>query len=56
MELNSQQLNGSGKDGRITKQDVLAALSNGLPTAVEVLSNSWQGGRDKDVQQNDQFT
>lgn len=42
------QLNGSGKDGRITKQDVLAALSNGLPTAVSVVSNSWQGGRDKD--------
>jgi 2-oxoglutarate dehydrogenase E2 component (dihydrolipoamide succinyltransferase) len=42
------QLNGTGKDGRITKQDVLAALSNGLPTAVDVLSNSWKGGRDKD--------
>jgi len=42
------QLNGSGKDGRITKQDVLAALSNGLPTAASVVSNSWQGGRDKD--------
>lgn len=42
------QINGTGKDGRITKQDVLAALSNGLPTAVEVLSNSWKGGRDKD--------
>ena len=44
----SKQLNGTGKDGRITKQDVLAALSNGLPTAQAVLSNSWQGGRDKD--------
>lgn len=42
------QLNGTGKDGRITKQDVLAALSNGLPTVTQVLSNSWQGGRDKD--------
>ena len=48
--VKSSQVNGTGKDGRITKQDVLAALSNGLPTAVEVLSNSWQGGRDKDVQ------
>jgi len=48
--VNSSQINGTGKDGRITKQDVLAALSNGLPTAVEVLSNSWKGGRDKDVQ------
>ena len=46
--ITSNQLNGSGKDGRITKQDVLAALSNGLPTAAKVLSNSWQGGRDKD--------
>jgi 2-oxoglutarate dehydrogenase E2 component (dihydrolipoamide succinyltransferase) len=44
----SKQLNGTGKDGRITKQDVLAALSNGLPTAQAILSNSWQGGRDKD--------
>ena len=44
------QLNGSGKDGRITKQDVLAALSNGLPNIQEVLSNSWKGGRDKDRQ------
>lgn len=44
----SNQLNGSGKDGRITKQDVLAALSNGLPTATKVLSNSWQGARDKE--------
>lgn len=42
------QLNGSGKDGRITKQDVLSALSNGLPTAAKVLSNSWQGSRDKE--------
>lgn len=44
----ANQLNGSGKDGRITKQDVLAALSNGLPTAAKVLSNSWQGGRDRE--------
>jgi 2-oxoglutarate dehydrogenase E2 component (dihydrolipoamide succinyltransferase) len=46
--IKAGQLNGTGKDGRITKQDVLAALSNGLPTAQQVLSNSWQGGRDKD--------
>ena len=44
------QINGSGRDGRITKQDVLAALSNGIPKVQEVLSNSWQGGRDKDRQ------
>ncbi len=46
--ISAKQLNGTGKDGRITKQDVLAALSNGLPTATEVLSNSWKGGREKD--------
>ena len=46
--ISSGQMNGTGKDGRITKQDVLAALSNGLPTAAKVLNNSWQGGRDKD--------
>lgn len=46
--VKSGQINGTGKDGRITKQDVLAALSNGLPTAVDVISNSWKGGRDKD--------
>ena len=48
--VKSSQVNGSGKDGRITKQDVLAALSNGLPNVQEVLSNSWKGGRDKDRQ------
>lgn len=46
--IKSGQINGSGKDGRITKQDVLKALSNGLPTATEALGNSWTGGRDKD--------
>lgn len=46
--VSSKQVNGTGKDGRITKQDVVSALSNGLPTAGEVLSNSWKGGRDKE--------
>jgi 2-oxoglutarate dehydrogenase E2 component (dihydrolipoamide succinyltransferase) len=46
--VRSAQIVGTGKDGRITKHDVLSALSNGLPTAATVLSNSWQGGRDKD--------
>lgn len=46
--VKSSQINGTGKDGRITKQDVLAALSNGLPNVQEVLSNSWKGGREKD--------
>jgi 2-oxoglutarate dehydrogenase E2 component (dihydrolipoamide succinyltransferase) len=43
--ISANQLNGSGKDGRITKQDVLAALSNGLPTVQQVLSNTWKGER-----------
>lgn len=46
--ISAKQMNGTGKDGRITKQDVLAALSNGLPGAAEVVSNSWKGGRDRD--------
>ncbi len=46
--ISAKQMNGTGKGGRITKQDVLAALSNGLPGAVEVMSNSWQGGRAQD--------
>jgi len=46
--IKSGQLNGTGKDGRITKQDVLAALSNGLPTVGDVLSNSWKGERTQD--------
>ena len=48
--IKASQINGSGKDGRITKQDVLAALATGLPNVQEVLSNSWKGGRDKDRQ------
>ncbi len=46
--IRSGQVNGTGKDGRVTKQDVLAALSNGLPSAVAAASNSWSGGRDKE--------
>lgn len=46
--VSANQIKGSGKDGRVTKQDVLAALSNGFPVATQTLNNSWQGGRDKD--------
>lgn len=46
--ISPAQIKGTGKDGRITKQDVLQALSNGLPQAIEVLSNSWKGNRDKE--------
>jgi 2-oxoglutarate dehydrogenase E2 component (dihydrolipoamide succinyltransferase) len=48
--VKSSQVIGTGKDGRITKQDVLAAISNGFPNAHSVLSNSWQGGREKESQ------
>ncbi len=48
--LKAGQLNGTGKDGRITKQDVLQALSNGIPNVLEVLSNSWKGERVQDRQ------
>jgi 2-oxoglutarate dehydrogenase E2 component (dihydrolipoamide succinyltransferase) len=43
--VSAKQLNGSGKDGRITKQDVMSALAKGLPTAQQVLSSGWQGER-----------
>ncbi len=46
--ITAHHLKGSGKDGRITKQDVLIALANGFPTASNIFSNSWQGNRDKD--------
>jgi len=46
--ISNKQLNGSGKDGRITKQDVLSALSNGLPNVHTVLSNTWKGDREKE--------
>ncbi len=48
--VKANQVSGTGKDGRITKQDVLAAISNGFPNANSVLSNSWQGGREKEAQ------
>ncbi len=48
--VKSGQVNGTGKDGRITKQDVLSALSNGLPNVHEVLANSWKGERNQDRQ------
>lgn len=46
--ISAAQIKGSGKDGRITKGDVLAALSAGIPKISEVLSNSWQGGRERE--------
>ena len=46
--ISASQINGTGKGGRITKQDVLSALSNGFQSAEKDLSNSWQGNRDKE--------
>ena len=46
--LGSKQISGTGKNGRITKQDVLAALSSGMSSASAAASNSWQGGRNLD--------
>lgn len=46
--IGAGQLNGSGKNGRITKQDVLAALSNGLPNVQQVLSDTWKGERSQE--------
>ena len=43
--ISSAQISGTGKGGRITKQDVLSALANGFPTGVAAVSNSWQGER-----------
>jgi len=38
----ANKVNGTGKDGRITKQDVLSAMSNGFDTAT---TNGWGGTR-----------
>jgi len=43
--LNSSQVKGSGKDGRITKQDVLSALSSGFNLGDA--GQSWAGGREQ---------
>lgn len=42
--INSNQLNGSGKDGRITKQDVLQAMAAGLDGSS---AQGWGGSRDQ---------
>ena len=41
--INSGQINGSGKDGRITKQDVVAAMAAGFSTAA---TQGWGGTRE----------
>jgi len=42
--ISSASVNGTGKGGRITKQDILAHLSGGVHTSQ--LSGGWSGGRD----------
>lgn len=41
--IKANQVNGSGKDGRITKQDVVAAMAGGFATEA---TNGWGGTRD----------
>ncbi len=41
--IRPEQVNGSGKDGRITKQDVVAAMAAGFDTAA---AGGWGGTRD----------
>jgi 2-oxoglutarate dehydrogenase E2 component (dihydrolipoamide succinyltransferase) len=45
--ITSGQVSGTGKDGRITKQDVLAAMSAGIPNAAEA-TQGWGGTRDQE--------
>ncbi|TNF45704.1 MAG: 2-oxoglutarate dehydrogenase complex dihydrolipoyllysine-residue succinyltransferase [Bacteroidetes bacterium] len=42
--LAANRINGTGKDGRITKQDVIAAMSGGFSTAD---AQGWGGSRDQ---------
>ena len=42
--LSANRINGTGKDGRITKQDVIAAMSGGFSTAD---AQGWGGSRDQ---------
>jgi 2-oxoglutarate dehydrogenase E2 component (dihydrolipoamide succinyltransferase) len=46
-KITANQLEGSGKNGRITKQDVLAAMAGGIPTSG---TQGWGGTRDTDRQ------
>ncbi len=43
--VSSNQINGTGKDGRITKQDVLAAMAAGFSSSD---AQGWGGTRDKE--------
>ena len=43
--INASRINGTGKDGRITKQDVIAAMSGGFSTAD---AQGWGGTRNQE--------
>lgn len=43
--ISSTQIQGTGKNGRITKQDVLQFIASGFPKAQESISNYWKGTR-----------
>ena len=45
--ISAKQVNGTGKDGRITKQDVVAAMSAGFNTAA---ASGWGGTRDVEIE------
>lgn len=45
--VKASQINGTGKDGRITKQDVAHAMANGFNKSA---ATSWGGSRDQDRQ------
>jgi len=42
--ISAAKINGTGKDGRITKQDVIAAMAAGIPTDA---TQGWGGTRDQ---------
>lgn len=44
--ISTSQIQGTGKNGRITKQDVLQYIAAGFPKAQESIQNYWSGSRD----------
>jgi len=48
--IDVSQIQGTGKNGRITKQDVLKYISSGFPKAQESISNYWPGNREAERQ------
>jgi 2-oxoglutarate dehydrogenase E2 component (dihydrolipoamide succinyltransferase) len=48
--IDLSQIQGTGKNGRITKQDVLKYISSGFPKAQESISNYWTGSRETERQ------